>query len=387
MTAIKNNSLAKLSDSQIIKRLDDLVRKEHQTLLEVLRHLIEMDHRRLYLGRGYASLYEYCTRHLSYSESAASRRIKTARCIRDFPEVYRMLTKNEVNLSTVSKLSVVLNEKNKNELLEEVRFQSARQVDEIIARFRPMSILHERARPVYVKTSFDVPVIEKDQVENSSSSPGKGDQKFTADVGGKKLTTSCSIRTQMPVLEQKIKLEFAVSPAFMEKLEEVKALLSKKYPRGVSYEKIFEVMLDEYLEKHSPKRKDRRRNKWAAKQKDRKKNPTTSKEARHSKPTSTMAKIKISKENQPSRHIPAAVRDKVFARDKSRCTFVGKKGTRCNSAWNLQIDHITPYAKGGDHSLQNLRLLCGSHNKYEAERIYGRDFMERRIRLADSRRE
>jgi hypothetical protein len=62
MIAIKKNSPAALSDSQIINYLDSLVQKERQTTLEILRHLIELDRRKLYLGRGYASLYEYCTR-------------------------------------------------------------------------------------------------------------------------------------------------------------------------------------------------------------------------------------------------------------------------------------------------------------------------------------
>ncbi|MCK4236334.1 MAG: HNH endonuclease, partial [Candidatus Krumholzibacteria bacterium] len=50
---------------------------------------------------------------------------------------------------------------------------------------------------------------------------------------------------------------------------------------------------------------------------------------------------------------------------------------RCGSRWNLQIDHIVPYSKGGDNSAGNLRLLCAKHNRHEAERVYGEKFMER----------
>ncbi|MFH1754734.1 MAG: hypothetical protein ABIA59_03425, partial [Candidatus Latescibacterota bacterium] len=114
MSVFTQNPLTALSDAQLLKRLDSLVQTERQTTLEILCHLIEMDRRSLYLGRGYTSLFEYCTRHLGYSESAAFRRIKTARCIRDFPEVYEMLAGTELNLSTVSKLSVLLTEENKD---------------------------------------------------------------------------------------------------------------------------------------------------------------------------------------------------------------------------------------------------------------------------------
>ena len=35
----------------------------------------------------------------------------------------------------------------------------------------------------------------------------------------------------------------------MEKIEEVQALLSGKYPRGVGFEKVFEVLIDKFLER------------------------------------------------------------------------------------------------------------------------------------------
>lgn len=78
MTAIQKNPLSFISDSQIIKRLDALVKKERETTLEVLQHIIEFDRRKLYLGIGYGSLYDDCTQHLKYSESAAMRRIQAA---------------------------------------------------------------------------------------------------------------------------------------------------------------------------------------------------------------------------------------------------------------------------------------------------------------------
>jgi hypothetical protein len=306
MYAIKKNPLSKLSDAQIIKRLDGLVHKERETTLEVLLHLIEMDQRSLYLARGYGSLYEYCTRRLGYSESGAGRRIKTARCIRDYPEIYEMLSKNELNLSIVCKLAGILNAENKQQLLKEARFQSVRQVDAIIARLRPLSIFRERVRPVYVRKGCAPPASNGDSTNNSKSSSKESDQKFTADAGGKKVDTCRRAHFSSSALEQKFKLEFAVSPEVMKKLEEARALLSKKYPRGVSFAKLFEVMLEEYLEEHSPKRKNSRR----------KKRIQCKKKSAGSKRT---------------RHIPQAVQDGVFVRDEGKCTFVGPDGVRCSS--------------------------------------------------------
>ena len=84
-----------------------------------------------------------------------------------------------------------------------------------------------------------------------------------------------------------------------------------------------------------------------------------------------------SRDKQQTRNIPRRVRDEVFLRDGGRCTFKGTDGRRCNSKWNLQIDHIIPFALGGDNSPGNLRLLCGKHNRLEAERVYGSEHMDR----------
>jgi 5-methylcytosine-specific restriction endonuclease McrA len=385
MAINEQSSLSRLSDSQLITRLDQLAQKEKETTLEIVRHLIEMDRRSLYLGRGYASLFEYCTRHLNYSESAAMRRIKTARCIREFPEIYAMLSNSELNLSTVSNLCGILTKENKRELLKEVSFKSARQVAAIVARFSPMSVLHDRVRTVYVKSLVDAPPnsdtsnpsggdpVSAQRTGSATETLGmttcKSDKKFPADVGGRKLTTNNKACIPKTVLEQKFKLEFTVNPAFLKKLEDAKALLSRKYPRGMSFEQLFEVVLDEYLEKHSPKRKLRRRNK--------NKNKVTGK-TKKSRTIAKPGKTNTSS-NERSRHIPVDIQDKVFARDKGRCMYIGADGLRCNSTWNLQIDHIKPYARGGDHTIRNLRLLCAKHNKLEAERIYGIGMIKQRI--------
>ncbi|MAE70568.1 MAG: hypothetical protein CME06_08885, partial [Gemmatimonadetes bacterium] len=64
-----------------------------------------------------------------------------------------------------------------------------------------------------------------------------------------------------------------------------------------------------------------------------------------------------------SRHITAEVRRRVWARDESRCTYVDGQGRRCGSRWFVQIDHVQPFARGGDNTVTNLRLLCGAHNR------------------------
>ena len=74
-----------------------------------------------------------------------------------------------------------------------------------------------------------------------------------------------------------------------------------------------------------------------------------------------------------SRHVPVAVRDEVHLRDKGQCTFCGPDGRRCPETKNLQIDHVRPWAMGGGHETENLRLLCPAHNRLLAERLFGKE--------------
>jgi len=72
--------------------------------------------------------------------------------------------------------------------------------------------------------------------------------------------------------------------------------------------------------------------------------------------------------------VPVAVRDEVMLRDGGQCTFVCDS-QRCSETNGLEIDHVRPFAMGGEHSLENLRLLCPAHNRLMAERVYGRGKM------------
>jgi hypothetical protein len=415
MIAIRKNPLTSLSDSQIIRCLDDLVQKERETTIKVLLHIIEFDRRKLYLGIGYSSLYNYCVMHLGYSESAAMRRIKTSRIIREFPEIYSMLEANELNLTGVCLLADILTPENKNELLEQARCKSKRQIEAIVAMHNPGRKIRDRVRILFESEKADR-IVQRpganigDQTikQGPGSYPGEAAQqnwvKFTSAGGGKKSTveragasggvSSADIAAlhQKKILKKKFKLEFAVDPECMKKVKEAKALLSKKYPEGVSLGTLLEEALDAYLDKHSPKRKKQRREKRKATN-EAKKNGRQNAHIKAGKPINTFAashsgaKSKMNSMNKRSRHIPQAIQDAVASRDEGRCTFMGPDGVRCNSIWNLEIDHIVPYARGGTHSMENLRLLCAKHNKHIAEKCYGREFINRRVQGHNPRRE
>jgi hypothetical protein len=70
------------------------------------------------------------------------------------------------------------------------------------------------------------------------------------------------------------------------------------------------------------------------------------------------------------RHVPAAVKREVWARDGGQCGFVGTAG-RCTERGFLEYHHVIPFADGGATDESNLQLRCRAHNAFEVERWSG----------------
>lgn len=62
--------------------------------------------------------------------------------------------------------------------------------------------------------------------------------------------------------------------------------------------------------------------------------------------------------------IPSEVQRYVWERDHGRCV-------KCNSAQDLQFDHIIPVSRGGNNSAANLQILCRSCNLSKSNRVGG----------------
>ncbi len=360
-------SLRSLSDQQILSRIQKLTRRERSLTLAVLVHLNEIERRRLHLKLGYASMYAYCTSGLGYSNSAASRRIRSARCVARFPEVYTLLETNQVNVSTIAQVSRILTPGNKDALLARIRGKSQREVEAIVAEYEPREAMpRDRVRSVVVRVPVapaSVPAhgsrpaaaeaalpVERSGTESATTAPAPPDEH---DRNGRAASprddTPASPELTPPAtqLEKRAMVEFCASEPFMALYEKLRALMWHRLPVNPSMEAVLSLAMEYVIEKEDPKKKHARR-------------------AQRSETTAPRTSGKN------PRHVPARVRDEVFARDKGRCSFTGPTGRRCASTQALQVDHIVPAARGGTGTVSNLRLLCAYHNRLESERILGR---------------
>jgi hypothetical protein len=72
------------------------------------------------------------------------------------------------------------------------------------------------------------------------------------------------------------------------------------------------------------------------------------------------------------RVITSTLRAQVLQRAEGRCEYHDTQtNRRCESRYQLEVDHIHPRALGGSNDPANLRALCRAHNQFEAERLLG----------------
>jgi len=70
--------------------------------------------------------------------------------------------------------------------------------------------------------------------------------------------------------------------------------------------------------------------------------------------------------------IPINLRRTILQRSGGQCEFTDPLDRRrCESRYQIEIDHIHPKALGGSNRPENLRALCRAHNAFEAKRILG----------------
>ena len=394
-------ALKSVSDRQLLSSIRKLSNRERETVFSILVHLIEIDRRDLYLPLGFASLYEFCIKHLGYCEATAARRVNVARCIGRFPAACRALASGKVNLTNLSLVTKLMTRENAGDLLSRISGASKKEVELLVSSRNPGSAIRETVRPVHVRTVIEVPV-SGDGKEFTITGDGKNSTTSGAaglkgsgpdaalDSGRRPALAESSATTESPaatghhataerqvvterrvVLEERLKITFGADHEFMSKVDRTRALLSTKYHRHLGMDEVFSILMDEYIERRSPegriRRKEKREQRKAA-QKTRKASGTA---------VAVKGNGSGKKENsEDSRYIPQKVRDEIHARDKGRCSYVSPGGRRCGATHDLQIDHIVPFARGGGNSPSNLRLLCAKHNRLEAERVYGKEKME-----------
>ncbi len=145
-------TLKHLSDDVLVERLKNLVHEEREILMSVLRHLREVERRRLFAKYQCASLFSYAVTELKYSESQADRRISAMRLLRDVPQkdtpqIEAKITSGALSLTNLvlaqtlfskeKKAGRQMDAETKLTVLSQLENQSTRQAEKIVCGISP----------------------------------------------------------------------------------------------------------------------------------------------------------------------------------------------------------------------------------------------------------
>ncbi len=90
--------------------------------------------------------------------------------------------------------------------------------------------------------------------------------------------------------------------------------------------------------------------------------------------------VSENRECKKSRYIPVAIKRSVYRKAGGQCTYVdSESGKRCSETTHLEVDHVMPFAMGGETLASNLRIRCSAHNKQWAKDVYGVKFVKDQI--------
>jgi hypothetical protein len=261
--------------------LADSVRRERECTALVLKYLREVEKRKLFVERGYSSLFAYCTGKLGYSEPEAMLRIQAMRLTRAVPEAGKKIEEGELSLSVAAKIQSAVKEapEKAKELVRELAGASKREAERRLAEVFPEPPKKEAAKP-----------ISQDLVE----------------------------------------IRFTVTK---EEYELFQKLMDRKAHTNFErkYEKLFTALAKAEFKKLEGKQ---------------------GKDALPHGP----GEVK-------GRYVPAPIKRRIWKRDEGRCQYRSPNGHRCQATHGLQLDHIHPFAQGGQTREENLRLLCSAHNR------------------------
>jgi hypothetical protein len=141
-------NFADLSDNELRAEVAKLARLERQATAALIRCLMEVDTRRLYLADGYSSLFAFCTQVLHLSEHTALGRIEVARAARRLPALLSHLEDGATRVTNARLLAPHLTEANCEQLLASARHRSKCEVEEIVVKLRPQPDLRSAVRRV-----------------------------------------------------------------------------------------------------------------------------------------------------------------------------------------------------------------------------------------------
>jgi hypothetical protein len=356
-TARRMKALHSLSDVELLHTTRLQLQRSHELDAELLLLLGEIEARRLYLDRAFPSMFDFCTGELGFSEDVAYNRLKVAGLVRRFPRVLDFVRDGRIHLSGLRLLAPHLTEDNLEPTLAEAAGKRRSEIEALVARLSPQPSvppsvrkLPERAPAPPVGQSAP-PLLALTEAAGTET-PLQAPAPFS--LLAARAAPAPRPATVTPLSGEEHLVKFTASSALKAKLEQAEELMRHRVGKG-NLAAVFEHALDLLIDEVKKER-------FGA--------------GRKPRSTAAEAELEAAEREAVSRHIPAAIKREVYARDGGQCTYVSDDGRRCQERGGLEFEHREGFARTGRHEVSGLTLHCRAHNQHCADVLYGRDFMQ-----------
>lgn len=418
-----------ISDTELLENLKQCAATEREATVQVLWLLREVESRMLHASRGYPSLFAYCLSELKYSESAAMRRISSMRLLRDLPEAARMqvekkITNGELNLSHLAQVQQHCRQKalqaKENEKANRKEKLSENKGDQSIMTFENAPDINQSTKTNPVPHPLENILQEKlaliDKVSNTST---RECERVLASLSSEPPHKKETIRA---VGAEDSRVTFMIPRNLMEKIERIQNARSHQL-KCRSILELLTFLVDEEIKRDDKKKNIKTKPKGAVSNllphRQSKQDPleelipdtfgknevnrieTFLKNHSESKlsPVPEVQKETDSKKNLlksvpinlkgetisnpnsvkiQSRYIKRKNYRNLYHEADHQCQFADTlTGKRCDSRYLLQVEHCLPFSLGGTNDLENLMLLCATHNALIARRVFGEKILQK----------
>jgi 5-methylcytosine-specific restriction endonuclease McrA len=324
----------------------------------------------------YASGFAYLRGELKLSEGAAYNRIVAAELIHGVPEVAAALLSGALCFSTVNHLAKVLTPENKDELLPRFLHLSRRQAEQLAVSLRPVEVIPVREvvtaiRPARAAARAAAAVTPRTAEAVETCAAGTdGFQLHPGEVAGSPAVEASPFQLHPgevaapfrvavvqvlsepprdevePLDAQLSRLHITVDNELLQLLEASKDAFAHSFPCGRAADVIKHGLRVALFQ--------------------------------HDKRLGLVEKPLKAPRPSRTNHVPAHVKREVLRRAGGRrCEWILPSGERCDCRRMLEFDHVEPLALGGKSTIENVRLVCRSHNLVAARQVFGDTLMDR----------
>jgi hypothetical protein len=335
-------NIAQLSNDLLMSQLEEQFVLERKTSHHILLHLKEVRRRRLYAERGFPNMFSMLVQHFHQSESSANQRLKALDLMMEVPLAEERLISGSLSLSTAAMAQ--------RQIKREEKITGKK-----VSREKKAEIVTSITGKTMAQAESELFKL----LPETACAPKDYERRVSADITRMTLSVPEDVREMMTRLKE---IWAHVDPTMdnVEIMRRAFKLALAKCDPGTG----------RAIAGHEAARPGER-------------GGTGDHERRslraHRSPTETRSATESAK-HRGTKRLPYYGREfdrTLWQRAGSQCEYVDEKtGRRCDCKFGLQREHVIPLGKGGTSELRNMQLLCATHNRLRARKIFGDRMMD-----------